>query len=72
MLEYKVVEVTSVAEDTLEEALEMMLLPGDFISPRPARDWPVPVFAEKAAASGRLENGEKTTVGHASCLEEKA
>jgi hypothetical protein len=61
-----------VALDTLEEALEIMLLPGEWAAARPARDWPVPMLQEKAAASGRTEKGEKTSVGHASCLEEKA
>ena len=61
-----------VALDTLEEALDRMLLPGDWITSRPAREWPVPVLQEKAAASGRSEKGERPAIGHASGLEEKA
>ena len=44
--------------DTLEEALEMMLLPGEEAVSRSVRDWPLPL-AEKAAASSRAEATRK-------------
>jgi Lon-like ATP-dependent protease len=49
--------------DTLEEALEMMLLPGDQAASRqPAREWPLPLN-EKAAASSRTEMGPTRKMG---------
>ena len=69
---FDALDMEIIALDTLEEALEMMLLPGDFITSRPVRDWTIPALQEKAAASGRAEKGEKTVVGHAAGLEEKA
>jgi Lon-like ATP-dependent protease len=49
--------------DTLEEALEMMLLPGDQAASRqPAREWPLPLN-EKAAASSRTEMGQTRKMG---------
>ena len=58
--------------DSLSEALEMMLLPDDCTLPRPSREWPAAILGEKAAASGRMDKSEKTVIGHAACLEEKA
>jgi Lon-like ATP-dependent protease len=69
---FDTMEMDIVALDTLEDALEIMLLPEDWAASRPERDWPVPLLTEKAAASGRAEKGEKKAVGHASGLEEKA
>lgn len=44
--------------DTLSQALEMMLLPGDQAASQPTREWPLPL-AEKAAASSRGEATRK-------------
>ncbi len=64
------VEITPL--DTLAEALEIMLLPGEWIATKPAREWPAAVLQEKAAASGRADKGEKMVIGHAAGIEEKA
>ncbi len=58
--------------DSLEQAIEIMLMPDTWAAARPAKDWPSPVLQEKAAASGRVEKTEKTAIGHAAGIEEKA
>ena len=64
------VEITPL--DTLAEALEMLLLPGDWNFAKPAREWPAAILQEKAAASGRLDKSDKPAIGHAAGMEEKA
>lgn len=58
--------------DTLEEALNWMLLPAGTIVSLPGSELPSGALVETAAASGRARPRETTQVGQALCRDEKA